>query len=70
MMRHNIVLSSRVRLARNYEDIPFDLSQRPELAAICISRTANALKAAGVDKGFDMIQTDWTLPLRQYLDGR
>lgn len=23
-----------------------------------------------VDKGFDMIQTDWTLPLRQYLDGR
>ena len=23
-----------------------------------------------VDKGFDMIQTDWTLPLRQYLNGR
>ncbi len=23
-----------------------------------------------VDKGFDIIQTDWSLPLRQYLDGR
>ena len=22
------------------------------------------------DKGFDIIQTDWSLPLRQYLDGR
>lgn len=56
MMRHNIVLSSRVRLARNYEDLPFDLSQRPELAAICISRTANALKAAGVEAGFELFR--------------
>lgn len=55
-MRHNIVLSSRVRLARNYEDLPFDLSQRPELAAICISRTANALKAAGVEAGFELFR--------------
>ena len=55
-MRHNIVLSSRVRLARNYEDIPFDVSQRPEFAAICISRTVNALKAAGVEKGFELFR--------------
>ncbi len=55
-MRNDIVLSSRVRLARNYEDIPFDVSERPEFAAICVSRTVNALKAAGVDKGFELFR--------------
>ena len=53
-MRNDIVLSSRVRLARNYEDIPFDVSGRPEFAAICISRTVNALKAGGLEKGFEL----------------
>ncbi len=51
-MRNDIVLSSRVRLARNFEDIPFDVSQRPEFAAVCVSRTVNAMKAANQDKGF------------------
>ena len=51
-MRNDVVLSSRVRLARNYEDIPFDVSNRPEFAAVCISRTVNALRAAGVDQFF------------------
>lgn len=55
-MRNDIVLSSRVRLARNFEDIPFDVSQRPEFAAICISRTVNALRAAGVDGGFEFFR--------------
>ncbi len=51
-MRNEFVLSSRVRLARNFEDIPFDVSNRPEFAAVCVSRTVNALKAAGQDRGF------------------
>ena len=55
-MRNDVVLSSRVRLARNFEDIPFDVSSRPEFAAVCVSRTVNALKAAGVDKGFDLFR--------------
>ena len=55
-MRNDIVLSSRVRLARNYEDIPFDVSEHLEFAAICVSRTVNALKAAGVDKGFELFR--------------
>ena len=55
-MRNDIVLSSRVRLARNFEDIPFDVSNSPEFAAVCISRTVNALKAAGVDKGFELFR--------------
>ena len=55
-MRHEIVLSSQVRLARNYEDIPFDVSNRPEFAAACISRTVNALKAAGADAGFALFR--------------
>ena len=55
-MRNDVVLSSRVRLARNYEDIPFDVSNRPEFAAVCISRTMNALKAAGEDHDFDFLR--------------
>lgn len=38
-----VILSSRVRLARNYEDLPFDLAQKSELAAMCVTRTANAM---------------------------
>lgn len=55
-MHHDIVMSSRVRLARNYEDIPFDVSQRHEFAAICISRTVNALRAAGIETGFELFR--------------
>ena len=55
-MRNDVVLSSRVRLARNYEDIPFDLSNRPDFAAVCISRTVNALRAAGMDEGFQLFR--------------
>ncbi len=62
-MRNDIVLSSRVRLARNFEDIPFDVSSHPEFAAVCVSRTVNALKAAGQDKGFELFR------LREMADG-
>ena len=54
MMRQDIVLCSRVRLARNYEDLPFDLTGRPEFAKACIARTVNAMKAAGADRGFTL----------------
>ena len=30
-----VILASRVRLARNYEDLPFDMAQKPDLAAMC-----------------------------------
>ncbi len=55
-MRNEVVLSSRVRLARNYEDLPFDLAERPDFASICIARTVNALKASGMDEGFDLFR--------------
>ncbi len=51
-MKRDIVLCVRVRLARNYEDIPFDVSDRPEFAAVCVSRTVNAMRAAGADSGY------------------
>ncbi len=53
-MKRDIVLCSRVRLARNYEDIPFDVSDRPEFAAVCLSRTVNAMRAAGADRGYQV----------------
>ena len=44
-MQSDIVLSSRVRLARNYADLPFDLASEPEQAETCILRTLSALFA-------------------------
>ena len=56
MSDNGIILSSRVRLARNYDDLPFDVAQRPEYAAMCVARTTNALNIAGADAGFDLIR--------------
>jgi len=53
-MKDAIVLSSRVRLARNYEDLPFDLAQRPEEAARCISRTTGALRSSAMGESFQL----------------
>lgn len=55
-MTSSTVLSSRVRLARNYEDLPFDTEKRPEDAKSCISRTANALTLSEQEKGFQLIR--------------
>ncbi|MBQ8654142.1 MAG: ATP--guanido phosphotransferase [Clostridia bacterium] len=55
-MTNGTVLSSRVRLARNYEDLPFDTGKKPEEAATCISRTANALALSGLGDGFQLIR--------------
>lgn len=55
-MNNPIVLSSRVRLARNYQDLPFDVVQKPDAAAMCIARTANALKLSGQDAGFELLR--------------
>ena len=42
--------------ARNFEDIPFDVSQRPEFAAVCVSRAVGAMKNADLDKGFELFR--------------
>lgn len=55
-MENPIVLSSRVRLARNYEDLPFDVAEKPDCAAMCIARTANALKLSAADEGFSLLR--------------
>ncbi len=55
-MSESIVLSSRVRLARNYQDLPFDVAQKPDAAAMCIARTANALRLSGQDAGFELLR--------------
>ena len=55
-MSNPIVLSSRVRLARNYQDIPFDVAHKPDAAAMCIARTSNALRLSGQDGGFELLR--------------
>ena len=55
-MSNPIVLSARVRLARNYQDIPFDVAHKPDAAAMCIARTSNALRLSGQDSGFELLR--------------
>jgi len=55
-MDNGIVMASRVRLARNYEDLPFDTAQKSDLAAMCIARTVNALNLTGSGESFDLIR--------------
>ncbi len=54
-MSEPVVVSSRVRLARNYEDFPFDVAEKPEMAAACIARTRNALALSGADRDFTCV---------------
>ena len=56
MADNNVIISSRVRLARNYDDLPFDVAQRPEYAAMCVARTTNALNITQDGEGFDLIR--------------
>ncbi|MBE5768575.1 MAG: ATP--guanido phosphotransferase [Clostridiales bacterium] len=55
-MAHGVVMSSRVRLARNYADIPFDTSHREEQAARSIARTANAVKLVPEGEGMVLLR--------------
>lgn len=43
----DVILSSRVRLARNYEDIPFSPSMTGEMAQMAIDRVVSAVERAG-----------------------
>ena len=68
MSNHATILSSRVRLARNYEDLPFDVAEHPDLAAACVSRTTNAMKLSGADEGFELLRlSDMSANQRQAL---
>ncbi len=40
----DVVVSSRIRLARNYEDLPFSTIQSDAIAEMCVDRAVNALK--------------------------
>ena len=55
-MSLNVVLCSRVRLARNFADLPFDLSSREDLAAKCVTRTVNAMRATRSDMGYELLR--------------
>jgi len=40
----NVIVSGRVRLARNYHDLPFSTQKNPEHALLCIARAREALE--------------------------
>ena len=45
-LRNDIVVSSRIRLARNYYDLPFSNASHAENAETCITRAKSALRSA------------------------
>ena len=55
-MSLNVVLCSRVRLARNFADLPFDVSSREDLAAKCVTRTVNAMRSTRSDMGYELLR--------------
>ena len=68
MMADDMVISSRVRLARNYEDLPFDLSGSAGDADACIARTVNALALSGCREEYALVRlADLTENQRQSL---
>lgn len=52
----DVVISSRVRLARNYEDLPFSLKQTREQAEAVIARAQEALVDAGQMENYALLR--------------
>ena len=65
MSEQDVVLSSRVRLARNYEDLPFDLGEKPEAAAMCVARTVQALGLEEDEPQGNLIRLRDLTPIQQ-----
>ena len=51
-----IVVSSRVRLARNYHDLPFSNLKRPESALLCVQRAQKALDGGTEKERFSLFR--------------
>lgn len=53
-IQNDVVISSRVRLARNYYDLPFSNAGNPENADICIDRATSALAEKDSDMPYEL----------------
>lgn len=60
MIEHqeDVVVSSRVRLARNYDDLPFSTLDNIGLAALCVSRAKDALNQEGLLPQYKLLKLD------------
>ncbi|MDD3334187.1 MAG: ATP--guanido phosphotransferase [Eubacteriales bacterium] len=71
----NVIVSGRVRLARNYFDLPFSNAERPENAKLCVQRACEAMHN-GTDDVYtlhvlnDMAKTNRMALVEQHLISR
>lgn len=71
-----IVVSSRVRLARNYHDLPFCNLNNPDNAQLCVDRAKQALDAPQAEDQYhlynlrDMTKMDQLSLMEQHLISR
>ncbi len=63
----DVVVSSRVRLARNYEDLPFSATQSDAIAQMCVDRVVDALAAEPGDTSAYALIKMADLPNRERL---
>lgn len=63
----DVVVSSRVRLARNYEDLPFSTTQSDANAQMCVDRAVDALAAEPGDTSAYALVKMSDLPNRERL---
>ena len=54
----DVVMTSRVRLARNYDDLPFQMDKSQNIATVCIQRTLGALELEGLSSNFVLRRMD------------
>jgi protein arginine kinase len=57
-LQPDVVISSRVRLARNYKDVPFSSVMNHDWAEKTIDYAAQAVIAAGQDQNFQMLRME------------
>lgn len=63
----DVVVSSRIRLARNFPDLPFSTTQSEAIANMCVDRTIKALEGTQDENGNYALVKMADLPLRDRL---
>lgn len=65
-MMQSAVLSTRVQIKRNYDDLPFDLQTNYNVSGISVARTQHALQMAGLDQGMELHRLNTLSEERQH----
>lgn len=66
-LKDDIIITSRIRLARNYEDLPFSPKETEGIARVCEERTLNALALENAGEGYTLYRMKELDDIEKYL---